>query len=203
MMRLLQLRWTAVALGALSYALTTWWVLQPARLVVQAAQAIQAAADADQNGPSGPSWTFHNPEFSQLVAELKAERDAVRARASQLDELEARLKVERQELNAVTQTVYQLRADLESTVTRVTEEESSNLRKLAKMYSTMSPEGASRILKEMEDDQIVKILALMRETESAPILESFGQGKDAARRAAAISNRLRLTVTAPKKTTKP
>jgi flagellar motility protein MotE (MotC chaperone) len=142
--------------------------------------------------------------MSQLVSELKNEREALRVRASQLDELEARLHAERKEIYAVTQAVYQLRADLDTVVTRVSEEEAVNLKKLAKVYTTMSPEGAARILKEMDDDQVVKILALMRGSEPAPILENFGQGtKEDARRAATISNRLRLVLSAVKKPAPP
>ena len=100
----------------------------------------------------------------------------------------------------MTQTVYRLRQDLEATVSRVTEEEAVNLKRLAKVYAAMSPAGAARILKEMDDDQIVKILALMKEAESAPILEGFGQGeKQEAKRAATLSNRLRLVLPPPKK----
>jgi flagellar motility protein MotE (MotC chaperone) len=142
--------------------------------------------------------------MSQLVAELKDEREALRVRASQLDELMARLHAERQEIYAVTQAVYQLRAELDTVVTSVSAEEAVNLKKLAKVYATMSAEGAARILKEMDDSQLVKILALIKESESAPILESLGQGgKDDARRAAMISNRLRLTLSAAKKPATP
>ena len=89
---------------------------------------------------------------------------------------------------------------MEATVVRVTDEEAVNLKRLSKVYATMSPAGAARILKEMEDEQIVKILALMKEAETAPILEGFGQGdKQDAKRAALISNRLRLTIPPLKK----
>ena len=142
--------------------------------------------------------------MTQLLAEIKNEREALRVRASQLDDLETRLQAERKEIYAVTQAVYQVRADLDKVVTRVSEEEAVNLKKLAKVYTTMSPEGAARILKEMDDDQVVKILTLMRGAEPAPILENLGQGsKEDARRAAMLSNRLRLVLSAVKKPAPP
>ncbi|MPN54567.1 hypothetical protein SDC9_202238 [bioreactor metagenome] len=114
-------------------------------------------------------------------------------RAQQLDELEARLKSEQQEIATVTQRVATVQAMLDKTVLRVREEETANLKKLAKMYSAMTPAAAALIMNELEDDQAVAILGLMKETECAPILEIIGKtGKEGARRAATISNRLRL-----------
>jgi flagellar motility protein MotE (MotC chaperone) len=202
MTRFLQLKWIVAVAGTLAYALTTWFCLQPQQHIKQAVATLRARQIGPRAVKAGPSWTFENPEMSQLVAELKDEREALRVRASQLDELEARLQAERQEIYAVTQAVYQLRADLDKVVTRVSEEEAVNLKKLAKLYTTMSVEGAARIFKAMDDDQVVKILSLMRGSESAPILEALGQGgKDDTKRAAMISNRLRLTIVPA--TTKP
>ena len=204
MIRILQSKWMVVTVGTLIYAVTTWLGLQPQKQLSRAANALRASASSANAEPAGPSWKFQNPELNQLLAELKDEREAVRVRATQLDELEARLSTERQEICVVTQTVYRLRKELDATVSRVTDEEAVNLKKLAKVYATMSPAGAARILKEMDDDQIVKILALMKEAESAPILENFGQGdKQDVKRAALISNRLRLTIPPPKKASTP
>jgi flagellar motility protein MotE (MotC chaperone) len=62
----------------------------------------------------------------------------------------------------------------------------------------MSPEGAAIILKEMTDDQIVKILVFMKDGDAAPILEIMAKlGKDDARRVAAISERIRLAAFRP------
>jgi flagellar motility protein MotE (MotC chaperone) len=204
MIRILQSKWMALTAGTLIYAVTTWLCLEPQKQFKRAAKALRLAANSKAAEPAGPSWKFQNPELNQLLAELKDEREALRVRTTQLDELQARLNTERQEICVVTQTVYRLRKELDATVNRVADEEVLNLKKLAKVYATMSPTGAARILKEMDDDQIVKIFALMKEAESAPVLENFGQGgeKDV-KRAALISNRLRLTITPPKKAPTP
>lgn len=205
MMQFLQSKWMAVAAGVLTYAATTWFCMRPQQQIKHAAAILRARQGAQiAKIPDGPSWTFQNPEMTQLLAEIKNEREALRVRASQLDDLETRLQAERKEIYAVTQAVYQVRADLDKVVTRVSEEEAVNLKKLAKVYTTMSPEGAARILKEMDDDQVVKILTLMRGAEPAPILENLGQGsKEDARRAAMLSNRLRLVLSAVKKPAPP
>jgi flagellar motility protein MotE (MotC chaperone) len=202
MLTLLQTKWAALTIGALTYSLTTWLCLQPQKQFHRAAELLRAALEGASSEAPGPSWTFHNPEVNQLVTELKDERAALARRAKLLDDLEARLNAERQEICSATQTVYRLRTEFDSLVTRITDEEAVNLKKLARVYASMTPEGASRILKEMDDEQIVKILAIMKESESAPILESLGHGgKDETKRVALISNRLRLTLTPSKKTT--
>ena len=206
MIRLLTTKWMAVALGTAAYVLTTWLCLQPGKQLSRIAAELRGAPQAHPLSGLGPSWNFENPEMTQLITELKEQRETLRARALQLDELEARLKAERQEIYSVTQAVFHLKTNIEATVTRVGEEEVVNLKKLARVYATMSPKGAARILREMEDDQVVKILAFMKESESAPILENLGQGtKDEPKRAALLSNRLRLLVASsnPRKTSVP
>jgi flagellar motility protein MotE (MotC chaperone) len=152
--------------------------------------------------PSGPSWSFDSPEMTQTIAELKEQQEVVKLRAQQLDELEARLRAERQEIYAVTQEVYRLKTNLDSTVTRISEEEAANLKRVVKVYTIMSPEGAAHNRREMDDEQIVRLMTVMKESECAPILEAMGQGgKENARRAAMITDRLRVTV-APAKAKK-
>ena len=204
MIQILQSKWIAVTVGTLIYAVTTWFCLSPQKQLKRAAAALRTTAITKSAEPAAPSWKFQNPELNQLLSELKDEREAQRVRAAQLDELEARLSTERQEICVVTQTVYRLRKELDATVSRVGDEEAVNLKKLAKVYATMSPAGSARILKAMDDEQIVKILALMKEAESAPILEGIGQGDEKdIKRAALISNRLRLTIPPPKKAPTP
>jgi len=51
----------------------------------------------------------------------------------------------------------------------------------------------------MDEDQIVRLLTIMREADSAPILEAMGKlGNDDARRAALVTDRMRVTVAANK-----
>ncbi len=142
-----------------------------------------------------PSWEFSSPELDLLVEELRKERQALNERAQQLDELAARLQSERTELNVVTQAIHQMQRQLDDAVVRVSEEESANLKKLAKVYAAMSSEGAAAILIRLDEVTVVKIMALMKESETAPILETIARMGDAeSKLAASISERLRLAV---------
>jgi flagellar motility protein MotE (MotC chaperone) len=192
MMRILKSNGMPVLLAVLSYSATTvlcWHTPMP------------AAAESEMvesSRPAEPSWNFRNPEITQLVLDLSREREAVTQRQAQLDELASRLQAERQELNQVTQNVFRMQREFDRNVLRIRDEETANLKKLAKIYATMSPDGATTILKEMEEEQIVKIMVFMKENETAPILETLAKsGTDQAKRAALISERLRLSISRP------
>ena len=141
---------------------------------------------------NGPSWTFFNPELDQIIADLKAEREAVAAKEQQLNELAARLKAERAELDEALKSVRSMQQKVDRDVFRIKEDEAGNLKRLAKMYAAMEPAGAAKILRELEDVIVVKILSLMKEPESAVILESFARmGEPETKRAGGISESLR------------
>jgi flagellar motility protein MotE (MotC chaperone) len=86
-----------------------------------------------------------------------------------------------------------LQTDFDQNVLRIRDEETANLKKLAKVYSAMEPENAAKILAEMDDVSIIKIMVFMKEAETASIWEAFAKkGQPEAKRAAALSDRLRL-----------
>ena len=117
------------------------------------------------------------------------------AREQQLNELATRLQAERAEINQVTQTVFRLQLEFDRNALRVREDEAANLKKLAKIYSTMTPEGATMIIRQLEDEEIAKLLVIMKESEAAPLLENLAKlGETEAKRAAALSERLRKSI---------
>jgi flagellar motility protein MotE (MotC chaperone) len=142
----------------------------------------------------GPSWDFINPEADQLIAELKAEKKSLSKKEQDLNDLTARLESERSELNLVTQSVRQLQTNFDQNVLRISEEETANLKKLAKVYADMEPANAAKILEEMDDASIIKIMVFMKDAETAAIWEALAKkGQPEAKRAATLSDRLRLS----------
>jgi len=138
-------------------------------------------------------WDASTPELDQMVSELKKEKEGIDQRQKDLDDLEQRLAQKWREVNQATQMVSQLQKELEASLVRVREDEAQNLKKLAKVYSAMSPEGAAAIFKGMEDEQVVKVLVFMKDAESGPIMETFAKlGSEESKRAALISEKLRL-----------
>ncbi len=189
MIRLLQAPWVAVLAGVLSYAVTTILTLHAPPRARGNSRSLAGPAATE----IGPSWNFRNPEIEQLIADLNREKETLALRRQELNDYAARLATERQEVNQVMTNVTKLQREFDLGVTRVRTEETANLKKLAKVYAAMTPEGASAIFKEMEDEQVVKILLFMKEAETAPVLECLAKlGELEAKRAAQLSERLRL-----------
>jgi flagellar motility protein MotE (MotC chaperone) len=89
--------------------------------------------------------------------------------------------------------VRQLQSDFDQNVLRIKEEETANLKKLAKVYADMDPVNASKILEEMDDTSIIKIMVFMKDVETAAIWEAMAKkGRPEAKRAALLSDRIRL-----------
>lgn len=204
-MKFLQSPYLASILGGLLYLTTTFWQLRQVKVSAPAEPV--AAAKPGTKKPEAPTvpkltWDPQNPEVDQLVKELKSEKESIAKRQETLDELASRLQSERQEIDRVAQNVQRMQSEFERSVTKVKDDETANLKRLAKMYTTMTPDGAAKIFAELDEVSVGKILVLMKETDAAQILESLSrQGEPSAKRAAALSERLRVASRA--NTTKP
>lgn len=194
MTKILTSNWTAAACAAVTYLLCMVFFWKTP-VMPQIDSGTDAAAMRVQ---TGPSWEFTNPEADQLVAELKSERAAVKKREQELDDLAKRLAVEQTEVNQATQSVHQLQLDFDKNVVRIKEEETVNLKKLAKVYTAMSPDSAAKVFTEMEDQAVIKIMIFMKDPDTAAILESLAKnGQAEAKRVAALSESLRLASRSP------
>lgn len=191
MTQILQSKWIAIAMGILLYVVTTTAVWKTRNLPIPD---FFSSTPVVIHTPSNV-WDTRNPELDQLVTELRAAKSAIEKRDKDLSQLETRLQLERQEVAEVMQGVQQMQKEFEAEIVRVQAEEAINLKKLAKVYASMETEGAVNILKELNDEQVVKIMVFMKEAETAPILETMAKkGKAEARRVALISERLRVAV---------
>ena len=179
-------------LGGVLFCATTAVLLKPSQLPAPA-----AAPDTDPIHVSNyeVSWKFHNPEMDQWIQEIKHEKDALGLREQQLNELETRLNAERQELMVVTQAVSQMQADFDKNVVRLNAQDADTLKRQAKLISSMTPEGAAATLTEMNDDDVVRILFTMKADDASLALDTLSKsGKEQAKRAASIIERMRRTL---------
>jgi flagellar motility protein MotE (MotC chaperone) len=196
MMSLFKAPITAMMMGGLSFLLTMFFLLTKP---LQATVAAQTKSEHEEGTPES-FWKVHNPEIDVLLSEVRREKDVMAKREAQLRELETRLQAERAEINTVTQRVAQLQAEFDQNIIRVKEEELPSLKKLGKLYSSMSPDSVLAIFKEMDDPALIKILKTLKESESAPLLDLMAKKSDAdAKRAAFISEALTRTIIEKKK----
>lgn len=196
MMNLLQAPLTAMLLGGLSFLFTMFALVQkPLTKGVHEEPLTEEETQVQ-------FWTQHNPEVDQLMQELRREKEEITRREGDLKKLEAQLQSEREAINQVTQRVAKLQVEFDQNVIRLKEDEVPHLKKMVKMYGSMTPEGTAAIFKELDDQTVVKLMSLMKEEQSALMLDSMAkEGPDQAKRAASIAESLRRTLADKKKST--
>src|SRR5215207_1444324 len=139
MLKKLNSPWIGSIFGLIAFLAVTAATWNSATRSIQAAR---AAAEATNNvAQSEHPWSFDTAEIDRLVKELRDEREMLNKREKDLNELRARLDSERQELTQLTQAMHRMQQEFDLSVNRVTEEETANLKKLAKTYSGMEPDG--------------------------------------------------------------
>lgn len=185
--------------GAVLYLGTTFVLLDPSALTLPKGKPAGAPDPAaEENALASTPWDFSAPEVDGLISELKEQKAALAAREKELNEWQARILAEKAELTTVTQQVFRLQAEFNQIVAYVGQQEAGNLKKLARTYAVMPPDDAARILQERDDSWIVRVLMFMSEEETAKLLAALARpGPENAKRAALLSERLRLSVQAP------
>ena len=196
-MKFIQSKLFAAILGALLFLVTTAMVI-PTGIAVAPPSEDNEEDAAHKHGPAntrGPSWDFFNPELDQVVSELKMEKEGLASKKKQLEELDARLKAERAELDEAGRKVAKMRDEVSRDVLKIKDDEAANLKRLSKMYTSMEPAGAAKILAALDDAVVVKIMTLMKDADSGLVLDALAKsGPDETKRAAKISENLRLAV---------
>lgn len=152
-------------------------------------------------------WVFWTDEINKLAANLKDEREALDERSKELDQFEKRLAGERDELRKVRAELEGMRREVTDNIPKIEASEKQNIKNLAKTYSTMKPQDAVAVMRELDDSSIVKILSSMKADVVGVIFQEMAKAKDAdgtlAVRAARISEQLRLIQSQPKTASQP
>ena len=140
------------------------------------------------------TWSLHTQEIDDVVVELRQRQEEMNKREKQFTEMSSRVAAEREELKQLAAQIRKAQDDFDKAISRVKDDESANLKRLAKVYATMEPTTAATIFKQLDEAAMVKILLFMKDSETAPILAAMAvQGETEAKRAAAVSERLRVT----------
>jgi flagellar motility protein MotE (MotC chaperone) len=170
--------------------------------------------------PPPPPWNFKTDAVDELINELKASKEGLLEEMKDLSVLQMQIAAERQEVEKLKAEVVRLRSELDSRVLEVQEYEKDNIKKLVNAYSKMPPESAVPILFELDEDTVVKIMSMMRPDavsnllgRMALLVDKSGKGSSGlpdglavkeespARRAASISDKLRLFKASKKEVT--
>lgn len=187
-----------LGVGGGSAAGLVWFMGQAERLIAAREVAVVAAVEATRPPKPFDFWTL---EIENLARELTEARTALDERETRLNEREARLREEAREVEQLRAQVASLRGEIDRRLTTIEADEVRNLRQLATTYSLLPPRAAVAILNELDDTTVTKLLALMKPEQAAALLGELSTQPDRSgrfvKRAAELSQRMRLLHTAP------
>jgi flagellar motility protein MotE (MotC chaperone) len=213
--------WFIALLAFLVNAVTTAVLLKPVieEAKQQAAQTAQAnevkateekkveAEKAAAAVPPPPPWNFKTDAVDELITELKASKEGLLEEMKDLSVLQSQVAAERQEVEKLKAEVVRLRAELDARIVEIQDYEKDNIKKLVSTYTTMPAGSAVPILRELDEDTVVKIFSMMKPEAVSKLLGAMAALVDKgnplsedspARRAARISDKLRLMKTSKK-----
>ena len=198
-MKFLTSAWGLAILALILNVATTLALLLPAIAALQD----PPIEVAEKTGMPPRVWSFKTQAIDELVTELKSERDKLEEDQKSLLALQSQITAERTDLNKVRAEIEEMRGEIEQRVVEIEEREVKNLKTLSQTYSAMNPSAAVVIFREMDENMVVKILSLMKADRVGPLLGEMAKAPDStsgesmAKRAAHISDKLRLLKSAP------
>ena len=149
-------------------------------------------------------WSFKTDAMDDMIKELGAEREKLAAEQKSVMTMQSQVTAESAELEKKRAEFQGMRDEIDQRVVEIEAQELKNLKTLAQTYSAMNPSAAVAILRELDENTAVKILATMKVDRVGPILGEMAKTQDRAgeetmvRRAARITDKLRLLKPAKK-----
>ncbi len=126
-------------------------------------------ARAETTAPVNPGVEMLVGEIRVRQAELDSRERELADREAHLEELEAEITARLDELEKITSAVEERIASWE------TAHEDKQLSRLAKIYGSMDPRTAARLLEDLELDLATRIIAKMKHKQSAALLPLISQ----------------------------
>ncbi len=119
--------------------------------------------------------------FQQKEIEIRKREEQVKEREERLGRLEKEIEQKLKDLLALQKEVQSVRAEKQET-------QNTKVRSLAKIYGTMKPKEAARLMENLDDKLVMGIIATMTPDEAAAIL-ALMEVKKAAKISEALSGR--------------
>ncbi len=142
------------------------------------------------------NWYFKTEEIDKFVEELRERELSLDQREESLNNLEAHLQIEREELEELKDEIDRRHKTLSDEILIVRKNEIKNLKNLATSYSNISPTATVAIFDKMDQKLVLKIMALMKPDIIAAIFEELAKegvnDPTKVRKAAEWSEELRL-----------
>ena len=141
-------------------------------------------------------WSFHTRELQKAIDSLNEKRSELEKKEESLQNWQVQLENQKKELADSRAQLDNLKANISALIVQTREDEVKNLKSLSATYSAIAPDAAVGILNELDENTVVKLLALMKADTVGPIFEAMsklpGQETQMRARIARLSEKLRL-----------
>ena len=129
----------------------------------------------------GASTTESLSAFQQKEIEIRKKEEQLREKEERLNKLEKEVEQKVKDLLTLQKEVQSVRSEKQET-------QSTKVRSLAKIYGTMKPKEAAKLMENLDDKLVMGIISTMTPDEAAAIL-ALMEVKKAAKISEALSGR--------------
>ena len=169
-----------------------WDTVTSGKLALNSAQAKEEtaakAADATPapkapDTPVEPAMTTPPPDADASPAELDVlkqlsdRREQLEKRSRDLDTRESLLKVTEQRVDQKIKEMESLRLQLQAMVNQGNEAQQTQIENLVKIYETMKPDDAAKILETLDMPILLGVIQKMKPARTAPIMAKMNPEK--------------------------
>lgn len=140
------------------------------------------------------AWNFEVAGIEDMRTELEAERALIEAERDELEALRLQVEQERAEMVSLREEIDAMREAVRKEFNKIESSEEENLKRLARIYTEMKPAPIVKVFQDMNQELVVKIMAVMPPESAAGILEEMTKNEEdrhSIERAAAITDELR------------
>ena len=133
------------------------------------------AAKAAETGQRTTDFPVEfTPAVVAVLQDLANRRDELLTLETELEGRERLLNAAEGRLDKRIAELQQLRDSIEALVRQYNDQEKAELQSIVKIYETMKPKDAARILEDLDMRILLGIMETMKERKSAPILAAMG-----------------------------
>ena len=130
------------------------------------------APEPEENESFDPVTRFTDEEL-ELLQDLAKRRQELIAREDEIDSRNRLLDAAEARIDTRITELQEIRTAIEALVRQYDKQEQAELESVVKIYETMKPKDAARILGELELTTLLGIMEQMKERKTAPILAAM------------------------------
>jgi len=135
------------------------------------------AAEAAPQAKPAPDPLLMSPSEVETLQKLAERRQALERRAQEIAQQEVLLKAANQRLDEKLASLKTLEKDIGTIAAKQDAADDERMKSLVKIYETMKPREAARILEQLDMAVVLDVLEHMKEAKAAPILAAMDPAK--------------------------